>query len=117
MGKNTWLSLSDKYRPLPRRTNIIVSGTLQEQKGAIVCKSVEEALKVARIYGDDVFCIGGAQLYEAMLPLADVLHISWVKISYDGDTYFPKVDLDLWEEKETKDFDGFTYREYVHKAR
>ena len=117
MGRNTWLSLPDKYKPLPNRVNIIVSSTLPGQKGAIVCKTIEEAFEVARGYGNDVFCIGGAQLYAAMLPLADALHISWIKGSYDGDTYFPKIDFSLWEEQEAKDFDGFTYRRYARKAK
>ncbi len=117
MGKNTWLSLPDKYRPLPQRANIIVSGTLPEQKGAVVCKSVEEALEIARGYDKDLFCIGGAQLYATLLPFADELHISWVKGSYDGDTYFPEVDMSQWDEKETKDFEGFVYKSYARKAR
>jgi len=113
MGRKTWISIPERNRPLSRRVNIIVSSTLPEQKGAIVCKSVEESFEVARSYDNDVFCIGGAKLYAAMLPFADELHISWVKDSYEGDTRFPRVNFSQWKEQETKDFEEFTYKRYV----
>ncbi len=113
MGKTTWLSLPDKFRPLPDRTNIVVSGTLPDQDGAVVCRSVDEALNEAKGSDGEAFCIGGAQLYKAMLPLADVLHVSWVKKDYDGDARFPDVDFSKWREVESQDLDGFTYRRYA----
>ncbi len=112
MGKNTWLSLSPKSRPLPDRVNIIVSRTLPLQEGAVICATVEEALKLAATYKKKVYCIGGAQLYTQMLPMAKYLQISWVKKQYDGDIIFPKIDLNQWKEIETRDFDQFTYKKY-----
>ncbi len=113
MGKNTWLSLPEKFRPLPNRNNLVLSTTLSETSGAIVCKSVEEALEKAEKLGKEVFCIGGARLYETLLSQAQVLHISWVKENFEGDTYFPEINFKEWSEVESKEFDDFVYKKYV----
>ncbi len=115
MGKNTWNSLPEKFRPLPERTNIIVSNTLPGQKGAIVCRTVHQAIETARGYNGDIYCIGGAQLYGAMLPIADVLHISWIIKPYKGDTYFPEINFKEWKEEEKKEFKEFIYSRYIRK--
>jgi dihydrofolate reductase len=115
MGKNTWFSLPEKFRPLPNRNNIILSTTMKETNDAIICKSIEDALEKARDLGTDVFCIGGARLYESMLPQIDVLHISWVKKNYEGDTYFPNIDFSKWNEVESKEFGDFIYKKYIRK--
>ena len=81
MGRNTWDSLPEKYRPLPNRTNIIVSTTMQEQKGAIVCKTVQEAMQKTHEYSREVFCIGGAQIYAAMLPMTLSSVIATIKFT------------------------------------
>jgi len=117
MGKTTWLSIPEKFRPLPGRTNIIVSSTMAPQKDAIVCKSIDQALMEAKRVGPDAFCIGGAQIYAEMLPLADVLHISWVKKDYEGDAYFPEIDFSQWNNVETKEFQDFTYKKYLRIKR
>ena len=115
MGRNTWNSLPERYKPLPNRTNIIISTTMQEQKGAIVCKTVQEAMQKTHEYSGEVFCIGGAQIYTAMLPLTETLRISQIKKRYEGDTYFPEINFDAWDLKETKEFMDFTYKRYVRK--
>jgi dihydrofolate reductase len=94
MGRKTWESLPVK--PLSRRLNIVVSS--RPQIAETVAPSVEAAVALAssqgyaRIYG-----IGGARIYEEMLPLADRLLISDVDVDVeDADTFFPHVDLDGW---------------------
>jgi dihydrofolate reductase len=116
MGKNTWLSLPNTFRPLPNRNNIIVSKTLPEQEGAFVCKSVEEALELSKRFDCDAYCIGGAKLYSQMLPISSILHISLVKGIYEGDTYFPEINYDEWTLQETVDFENFVYKRYIRKA-
>ncbi len=115
MGRNTWESLPSKFRPLPNRTNIIVSATMHGQKDAIVCRTVQEAVQKTHDYPGEVFCIGGAQIYAAMLPLANALHISQIKKRYEGDTYFPEIKSDEWKLTETKEFIDFTYKQYARK--
>lgn len=115
MGKNTWMSLDDKHRPLPGRINIVVSTTLEPQEGMEVYKTVNEAVASAQKHGRDIYCIGGAKLYESMLPLAGVLHISWIKGDYSGDTYFPEINFKKWEEAEREDSSEFIYIKYLRK--
>ncbi len=114
MGRATWLSLPEKFRPLPDRINIVVSSTMTVQDGAVVCAGLEDAVEAAKKYPGRIFCIGGAQLYRAALAVANVLHISWVKKDYVGDVYFPKVDFAKWKEVETEEFGEFTYKKYIN---
>jgi len=94
MGRKTWSSLPSTSRPLSGRTNIVVSRTLtaEEAKGAIVCKSFEEALKAVP---DDTeaWVIGGAQLYEEAIKLGrwKVLWATEVDQDVKCDTFFPEI--------------------------
>ena len=87
MGRRTWESLPERYRPLPGRTNIVV--TRQEgweAPGAQVVHSVDDALAA----GDGtVWVIGGAELYAQTLPRADRLEITEIDMDVDGDTRAP----------------------------
>jgi dihydrofolate reductase len=116
MGKTTWFSIPEKFRPLPGRMNIVLSTTLENQNGAEVCKSLEEGIKKAKEKKEDLFCIGGARLYGDILPIADILHISWIKQNYKGDTYFPEINFEKWEQVEEKEFEEFVYKKYVRKT-
>lgn len=94
MGRHTWGSLPVK--PLANRPNIVVSS--HTEIAELVVPSVTAAVDLAvrqgyqRIYG-----IGGARIYEEMLPLAHRLLISEVNIEvHDADTFFPHVDMDIW---------------------
>lgn len=89
MGRKTWDSLG---RPLPGRTNIVISRTPGlNVEGAIVCSSIDEALSRAGT-SDRVFVVGGADLYRQMLPQADRVLITEVRVSVEGDAYFPTID-------------------------
>ena len=96
MGKNTYFSIPNKFRPLPNRNNIVVSTTMSKTKGIDVCTSLEEAIEKAKTYKKDAFIIGGAQLYNATLPIATKMYISHIKEYYSGDTYFPQFDYNNW---------------------
>ncbi|MDE1865736.1 MAG: dihydrofolate reductase [Candidatus Micrarchaeota archaeon] len=113
MGKATWLSLPAKFRPLPNRSNIVVSTTLPPQEGAHVVKSIEGAIEAAKKNNNEIYCIGGSKLYGAALPHADKLCISWVKEPYKGDTYFPAINFNDWRIVETKEFAEFTFKRYL----
>jgi dihydrofolate reductase len=86
MGRRTFESIG---RPLPGRRNIVLSRSLSSQPGVIVCRSLGEGLKAAADGHDRVFFIGGAEVYAQALPLADVLHVSWIRRDYPGDARFP----------------------------
>ncbi|MEX2054540.1 MAG: dihydrofolate reductase [Candidatus Andersenbacteria bacterium] len=102
-------------RPLPNRHTIIVSDTPVTIPNATVCSSIPEALKVAQAFGTEIFVIGGRSIYEQLLPLANVLHISWVKRAYAGNVYFPTYNEHEWQLEESKDFAEFTYKKYQRK--
>ena len=88
MGRRTWESLPERYRPLPGRANIVV--TRQEgwaAPGAQVVHSVDDALATAA--GGTVWVIGGAELYGQTLPRADRLEITELDLDVDGDTRAP----------------------------
>ena len=98
MGRRTWESLPDSFRPLPGRHNIVVSrNPAYQAPGATLAASLEEAILKA---GDaaEVFVIGGAELYRQALPLARRLYLTEIEESFAGDVCFPEVLPDEWEE-------------------
>ena len=108
MGRNTWESLPDAFRPLPGRLNIVVSrNPAYQASGATLASSLEEAIRKA---GDavEVFVIGGAELYRQALPLADRLYLTAIEESFDGDVFFPELPAGDWEEISRKPQQGTT---------
>ncbi len=87
-------------RPLPGRTNIIVTrDTELKIEGCIVVNSIEAALDYAKSKGEtEAFITGGGQIYEAFLPLVDKIYLTVVDFVQDGDVFFPSFD----QEKYTK---------------
>jgi dihydrofolate reductase len=93
MGRNTWESIG---RLLPGRTTVIVSRQHDYKiAGAIVAPSLDDAIAAC---GDDdeIFVIGGGQLYAAALPRANRIYLTEVDAVVDGDTYMPDIDLTDW---------------------
>jgi dihydrofolate reductase len=101
MGRKTYESIG---RPLPGRTNIVVSRNAAFQaEGVSVVHSLDEALALARDIAEqdgaeEVMVVGGAQIYAATLPLADRLYITEVHASVAGDAVLPAIDWTCWEE-------------------
>lgn len=94
MGRKTFESLGS--RPLPKRTNIVITRADRVFEGALTAHSLEEAIRLAE--GDeDIFIIGGAQIYREALRIADRMYITRVMHDYEGDTSFPDIDLSEWE--------------------
>jgi dihydrofolate reductase len=90
MGRKTWESLPVRFRPLPGRTNVVV--TRQRDwlaEGAKVAHSLDEAI---RLCGDaaDAWIIGGADIYAQALPLASTAVVTEIEASYEGDTFAPQ---------------------------
>lgn len=93
MGRKTFESLGS--RPLPKRTNIVITRQDVMFEGAFTAHSLEEAIRMAD--GDEeIFVIGGAQIYAEALKVADRLYITRVEHDYEGDTSFPEFDLSAW---------------------
>ncbi len=93
MGRKTFDSIG---RPLPNRRNIVITrNTDIEITGCEVVNSIEEALLLAQREAE-VMVIGGAKLYQQILPIADRLYITQIESEFDGDTYFPSYNEAEW---------------------
>jgi dihydrofolate reductase len=98
MGRRTWESLPERFRPLPGRRNVVVTRDPGwHADGAERTGSVEEALSLLAAV-PRVFVIGGAELYAASLPLADELVLTEIDLQVEGDTVFPPFDRAVFVE-------------------
>lgn len=95
LGRRTFESIG---RALEGRHMVVVSrGRPEVPEGVIVAASLEEALRLAAMAGDDeAFVAGGAEIYALALPQADRLYLTRVHASPEGDAFFPALDLDEW---------------------
>lgn len=92
MGRKTWGSLPEKFRPLPKRINCVISRQANlSLDGAGVFASLDACLQTLKEY-PNVWVIGGAQLYTAALPLAQGLLITEIDNAFTGDAFAPKLD-------------------------
>lgn len=94
MGRKTFESLGS--RPLPKRTNIVITRGDRMFEGALTAHSLEEAIALAG-NDEEIFIIGGAQIYAEALGVADRMYITHVGRDYEGDTSFPEIDYDQWK--------------------
>lgn len=102
MGRKTWESIPAKFRPLPGRRNLVVSGqedyTERVPEGVGVASSFEGAMEAHRVLAQspighlwgDLFVIGGATIYQASLAFVDRLYVTFVAYEGEGDTFFPE---------------------------
>jgi dihydrofolate reductase len=98
MGRKTWESFPK--RPLPGRTNIVVTrDKVFRAEGAVVVNSLDAALDVASgEQPEEIMIIGGAEIYRAALPLAGRIYLTSVHGEIAGDTHFPEIDRGQWAE-------------------
>lgn len=92
MGRKTFDSLG---RALPKRTNVVITRQNIEIEGCEVVHSLQEAIDMFPA-DDEVFIIGGAQIYREAMPIADRLYLTRVERDYQGDTSFPEWNIDEW---------------------
>lgn len=102
LGRKNYESLPKKYRPLPNRVNIIMTRNDQyKAEGTTVVGSLPEAIQKAEENGEDeVFIIGGGEIYKLGLDVADVMYITEIKAEFEGDAFFPEYDKSVWKEVE-----------------
>lgn len=95
MGRKTYDSIG---KPLPGRTTVVVTrNTGLQIEGCVMAHSLEQA--VAACAGDEqVFIVGGAELYAQALPLVDTLYITEIRQNVEGDAHFPDFDKAAWQE-------------------
>ncbi|MEP6526932.1 MAG: dihydrofolate reductase [Nocardioidaceae bacterium] len=118
MGRRTYESIG---HPLPGRTTVVVSRRAtpaQEpvpdptREAVITASSVQAALARALEIDDEVFVVGGAQVYAAALEMADRMVLTLVDEDPEGDTWFPAVDWSVWRETQRELSDGLAFVTY-----
>ena len=98
MGRKTWESLPESFRPLPGRLNIVVSrNPAYQAPGATLVGSVDEAIRCAG-EAKEIFVIGGEELYRQAMPRADRLYLTEIDAEFSGDAFFPEVSEQEWQE-------------------
>ena len=117
MGRRTYESLG---KPLAGRENVVVTRDPRySAPGCIVVDSLAAALADVRLPPPG-FCIGGADLFAAALPLADEIHLTRIDADFDGETRMPAIDSATWREESCESgFDpssGLTYA-FIHLVR
>ena len=117
MGRNTWESLPENRRPLPGRTNVVIT---RENKNNFpnnveVYNSVEEAIDAHK--NEDIVGFGGERIYSAILPYATELSITHVHQTIEnGTAFFPTFDKDVWEIVSLEAHDGYDVCIYAKKV-
>jgi len=110
MGRKTWESLP--RRPLPGRLNIVISRSSELcPQDFKVFTSLSAAIEHCAAY-EKIFICGGESIYRQALPLANKIDLTLIKGQYEGDTFFPEIDLACWEQVKTVNFDEFSIITY-----
>ena len=101
MGRKNYQSIPEKFRPLPNRTNIVVTRqSIFEAPGCIITHSINESLNLARKTGEkEVFIIGGAEIYKEGIAQAEKLYLTEIDAEFGGDTFFPEFEKKQWKEE------------------
>ncbi len=103
MGRKTYESIG---RPLPGRCNVVITSNKDYQAaGCVIVHSVEQALEATKD-SDEIFIIGGALLYQRTLPLIQRLYVTLIHQHIEGDTFFPELKREEWQEVGRTDHDA-----------
>ncbi len=121
MGRKTWESIGSK--PLKNRSNIIITRQRDfTAEGGIVVNSISQAVAKTPDTEDELFIVGGAEIYKQALPIADKLYITRVEVMPDGDTHFPVFSEEdfILSKKEDHETDechahAYSFQEYNRK--
>ena len=105
VGRKTYESFPN--RPLPGRTNIVVTRQSQfetQKPGLCIASSCDEALLFAEQEGKEkVFVIGGSEIYRQMLPFVDELNVTMIDHEFEADTFFRPIDSHIWRQTDRVD--------------
>jgi dihydrofolate reductase len=112
MGRKTYESIGFA---LPQRNNLVVTSSQLVTHEVVTSASFNEALEVAKKIGKNTFFIGGRQIYQQALAVADEIYISWIKKDYPADLYFPKINWNNWQKYYEHDFLDFVHSRYRRK--
>ncbi len=123
-GRKNYESIPEKFRPLPNRTNIVITRKVNyAAPEAIIAGSINEAItKAMEISDKEIFIIGGAEIYKQCFPLVDKLYITQINYTFDGDAYFPEIDATVWKQTKIQAFKAdeknkydYSFNEYIKR--
>jgi dihydrofolate reductase len=110
MGRKTFDSVG---KPLPRRRNIVVTRQDISIEGCEVVKSIEAALALCA-GEDEVFIVGGAEIYRQAIPLTDRIYLTIIDQEFEGDTFFPELNTGDWQETQRENFEPDDKNKYSY---
>ncbi len=115
MGRRTFESIMEAIgRPLPGRPNIVLSKTMPAREDVRIIRSMDELWALPESVGT-IYLIGGAQLYETLLPQCDELLLTLIKKTYEGDAHFPPFEENFELREILGEGEGFEFRRYVKR--
>lgn len=109
MGRKTFESIYDRIKkPLPDRPNIVISKSGFAHDSVDVYPDLQTAINSTKIKypNQEIMVIGGASIYEQILPFADKIHLTLIEKDYDGDAFFPELPMEDWKETAEEKHDG-----------
>lgn len=113
MGRKTWESIPEKRRPLPNRTNVVITREPKKNfpSDVEVYATVTEAIAAHK--DEEIIGFGGQKIFEEMIAIADVLDITHIDQTIDAcDAYFPAINPNVWKETWREDHEGFSFVTY-----
>ena len=102
MGRKTYNSVG---KPLPKRRNIIITRKTITIEGCEVVNSIEAALALCKSE-QEVFIVGGAEIYKQAMHLTDRIYLTIMHQDFDGDSFFPDLDKNVWKEVHREDYEA-----------
>ncbi len=112
MGRKTWESIPEKFRPLPHRKNIVITRNPEYAvpKDVDLFQNINDA--ISKYPNQEIVVIGGGQIYNQTMDIADTLYITHVHEQVNGDAFFPEIDLNTWHETERDERDNLAFVTY-----
>lgn len=116
MGKNTFLSLNGL---LPNRKHLVISTSMESDNFVKVYKSINDFLSDSTLKSEDVFVIGGGQIYKELLPYTDLMYLTKVHSYRKADVYFPKFNINDFDEELLGEYktELYDYERVLYKRR
>jgi dihydrofolate reductase len=113
MGRKCYDSIG---KPLANRTNIIVTRNKEfKAEGCEIVHSVDTGIQLAKEHGEEnLFVIGGAEIYRLTFDVCDVLYLTIVDVEIEGDTFLPPIDWTQWILNESKSFEPDEKNKYPY---
>jgi dihydrofolate reductase len=117
MGRKTYDSIVKRLgKPLPNRTNIVLTKQEMKQEGVFFCATPQEALSIAQKHNARVYVIGGQTIYEQFMPHATTIELTQLSHDVEGDAHFPLIDKKHWqivrEDKRTENNTSYSFIRY-----